>query len=184
MKTIPSSAPTVRPPRIIPSSTRCGSSSRMTRSLNVPGSLSSALQTTYFGRTRLLAHHLPLDAGGKAGAAHTAQAAVLERLHERCGVSQRLRRTRRREQAPQHAVAIAGPPGVRVARPRRAAPRWARAARRAGADALTRSVNGSNGARLPWSARRADGAERVLVDRGRRRHLAPAEAADLADLEP
>ncbi len=33
----------------MPSITRCGSSSRITRSLKAPGSLSSALQTTYLG---------------------------------------------------------------------------------------------------------------------------------------
>ena len=46
---MPLSAPTTNPPSAIPSTSRCGRSSMITRSLNVPGSLSSALHTTYFG---------------------------------------------------------------------------------------------------------------------------------------
>ncbi len=49
MNTQPSSAPTAAIPSSRPSSTRCGCSARICRSLNVPGSDSSALQITYFG---------------------------------------------------------------------------------------------------------------------------------------
>ena len=45
----PSSAPTAKPAIVIASMMTNGSSSMSTRSLNVPGSDSSALQTTYFG---------------------------------------------------------------------------------------------------------------------------------------
>ncbi len=45
---MPCCAPVSTPARIIPSITRCGRCVRMKRSLNVPGSLSSALQTMYF----------------------------------------------------------------------------------------------------------------------------------------
>ena len=39
----------------MPSSTRCGSLSRTLRSMNAPGSPSSALQITYFGAPGALA---------------------------------------------------------------------------------------------------------------------------------
>src|SRR5271156_5202055 len=45
---MPFCAPVSSPARIIPSITRCGKCVRMKRSLNVPGSLSSALHTIYF----------------------------------------------------------------------------------------------------------------------------------------
>ena len=56
-------APMIRAARPIPSSTRCGASSRICRSLNVPGSLSSALQTTYLGAptaSRTICHLAPV----------------------------------------------------------------------------------------------------------------------------
>ena len=49
MNTQPSSAPVASMPSSMPSSTRCGWSARICRSLNVPGSDSSALQMAYFG---------------------------------------------------------------------------------------------------------------------------------------
>src|SRR5690349_2731719 len=49
MNTQPSSAPTASMPSSMPSSTRCGWVARISRSLNVPGSDSSALQITYVG---------------------------------------------------------------------------------------------------------------------------------------
>ena len=48
---------------IMPSITRCGTFSMMKRSLIVPGSLSSALQTMYFslpGALRTISHLLPV----------------------------------------------------------------------------------------------------------------------------
>ena len=48
MKTQPCVAPIARIAWSIPSTTRCGCSARIWRSLNVPGSASSALQITYF----------------------------------------------------------------------------------------------------------------------------------------
>ena len=61
----------------IPSMTRCGTSARIFASLNVPGSLSSALQMTYFGVRCSLRDQLPLGAGREAGPAHAAEAARL-----------------------------------------------------------------------------------------------------------
>ena len=58
--------------------TRCGTSARIFASLNVPGSLSSALQMTYFGRRVSFRDQLPLGAGGEPGPAHAAQAGCLE----------------------------------------------------------------------------------------------------------
>src|ERR1039458_5303872 len=45
----PLRAPTAMPPIITPSITACGSCSKISRSLHVPGSLSSPLHSTYFG---------------------------------------------------------------------------------------------------------------------------------------
>ena len=71
---MPFARPVTRPAMIMPSITRCGRFSMMKRSLMVPGSLSSALQTTYFSVAGRLAHRFPLDAGGKSRAAQAAQA--------------------------------------------------------------------------------------------------------------
>ena len=49
MKIQPSSTPVTSIPIIRPSITRCGCSAMIWRSLNVPGSDSSALQIAYFG---------------------------------------------------------------------------------------------------------------------------------------
>ncbi len=65
-----------RPAIAMPSSTRCGSLSRTLRSMNAPGSPSSALQMTYFLSPPALAGEAPLQAGGVAGAAAAAQAAA------------------------------------------------------------------------------------------------------------
>ena len=46
--------------------------------MNVPGSLSSALQTMYFGFGRLLVDELPLEAGRETGAAAAAKARLLD----------------------------------------------------------------------------------------------------------
>ncbi len=46
--------------------------------MNVPGSLSSALQQMYFGFGRLLVDELPLHAGRKAGAPAPAQPRALD----------------------------------------------------------------------------------------------------------
>ena len=64
---------TARPAIIAPSMTACGSCSKIRRSLQVPGSLSSPLHRTYFGLARLLGHERPLHAGRKARAAASAQ---------------------------------------------------------------------------------------------------------------
>ena len=60
----------------MPSSTRCGSLSSTLRSMNAPGSPSSALQMTYFSLLAGLGDGAPLQAGGVAGAAAAAQAAL------------------------------------------------------------------------------------------------------------
>ena len=78
MNTQPSSAPTATMPSSMPSSTRCGWVARISRSLNVPGSDSSALQITYFGLVSCAATRSHLRPVGNAGAAHAAQSGVLE----------------------------------------------------------------------------------------------------------
>ena len=50
----------------------------MSRSLNVPGSPSSELQTRYFSPGILLRHEAPLEAGRKARAAAAAQRRLLD----------------------------------------------------------------------------------------------------------
>ena len=60
----------------MPSRTRCGSLSRTLRSMNAPGSPSSALQMTYFWSPDGLGHGAPLEARGVAGAAAAAQPAA------------------------------------------------------------------------------------------------------------
>ncbi len=60
---MPSSAPTTQAPSTMASISRWGSSSRIMRSLKVPGSLSSALQITYLGPPAALAvksHFMPV----------------------------------------------------------------------------------------------------------------------------
>src|SRR5271170_6118017 len=60
----PLSAPTARPPITTPSITACGSCSKISRSLHVPGSLSSPLQRTYFGLADCLGtndHFIPVE---------------------------------------------------------------------------------------------------------------------------
>ena len=57
---------------------RAGRPQEPSRSINAPGSPSSALQTTYFLSDTLLADKVPLRAGGKARAAASAQAAESE----------------------------------------------------------------------------------------------------------
>ena len=87
----------------MPSRTRCGSLSRTLRSMNAPGSPSSALQMTYFWAPCGLGDGVPLEAGRVAGAAAAAQAAAgdlvadLGRGHlgERRGAAPRSRRARR-----------------------------------------------------------------------------------------
>jgi hypothetical protein len=63
MNTQPCSAPTQRMACSIPSTIRCDCSARIWRSLNVPGSASSALQITYFGPScwpRTMSHFTPV----------------------------------------------------------------------------------------------------------------------------
>ena len=50
--------------------------------MKAPGSPSSALQTTYLAGRDLLGDQLPLEAGGVAGAAASAQAALLDLLDD------------------------------------------------------------------------------------------------------
>src|ERR1035438_916895 len=60
----PLRAPTASPPIITPSITACGSCSKISRSLHVPGSLSSPLHSTYFRSEDLSAarpHRQPAD---------------------------------------------------------------------------------------------------------------------------
>ena len=63
---------------IIPSITMCGLNISRSRSLQVPGSPSSELQTRYFGAGELARHEAPLQPGRKAGAAAAAQARCLD----------------------------------------------------------------------------------------------------------
>ena len=58
----PSCAPTAYAPMIIPSMTLCGFPSQMLRSMNAPGSPSSALQMTKRRSPLRLARRLPFDA--------------------------------------------------------------------------------------------------------------------------
>src|SRR5258708_13210522 len=56
-------APTARPAMMTPSITECGSCSRISRSLQVPGSLSSPLTRMYFGLSEVLGtndHFMPV----------------------------------------------------------------------------------------------------------------------------
>src|SRR5271170_386023 len=60
----PLCAPTASPPIITPSITECGSCSKISRSLQVPGSLSSPLHNTYFGFADCLGtndHFIPVE---------------------------------------------------------------------------------------------------------------------------
>ncbi len=71
-------APTASAAIITPSITECGSCSKIRRSLQVPGSLSSPLHSTYFGFADCLGtndHFMPV---GKSGAAAAAQFEVLD----------------------------------------------------------------------------------------------------------
>ena len=90
----PRDAPTANPSIVIASSSANGSSSRITRSLNVPGSDSSALQTTYFGVAGWAATAAHLRPVGNAApprptsfaavtASMTAGAPIVDRLRER-----------------------------------------------------------------------------------------------------
>src|SRR5246127_5262874 len=57
-------APTASPAIITPSITECGSCSKISRSLQVPGSLSSPLHSTYFGLDDCLGtndHFMPVE---------------------------------------------------------------------------------------------------------------------------
>ena len=85
---------------IIPSSTRCGSPSIIVRSMNAPGSPSSALQTTYLtGARRLLArlsaHFWPV---GKPAPPRPRQVSIFDRLDDRL--------RGHRERHPQRPVAV------------------------------------------------------------------------------
>ena len=73
--------------RITPSTSWCGSPSISRRSLNVPGSISSALhdEVLRMGRVRPHRHEAPLLTGGEAGAAAAAQARSLTRACTSCG---------------------------------------------------------------------------------------------------
>ena len=60
----PLAAPTARAAIITPSITACGSCSKISRSLQVPGSLSSPLHSTYFGFGDCLGtndHFIPVE---------------------------------------------------------------------------------------------------------------------------
>ena len=77
----------------MPSSRRCGSPSITARSMNAPGSPSSALQIRYFWSAGCLRANLPLRAGREAAAAAAAQAAPLDDVADLGGrlLAQRLR---------------------------------------------------------------------------------------------
>jgi hypothetical protein len=65
----------------MPSTRRCGSPSMTARSMNAPGSPSSALQIRYFWSAGVQGE-LPLRAGGEAAAAAAAQAGALDGVAE------------------------------------------------------------------------------------------------------
>ena len=65
----------------MPSSTLCGSLSKTLRSMNAPGSPSSALQMTYFCGAWRFGDRAPFQAGRISRAAATAQSALDHRVH-------------------------------------------------------------------------------------------------------
>ena len=101
---MPRRAPITRAPIVIPSNTRSAKSVRITRSLKVPGSPSSALQTTYFFSPGASAAMSPLQAGGKARPAAAAQAGAADlgehvgRLLGQGGLQAAARRDRRKRE--------------------------------------------------------------------------------------
>ena len=75
----------------MPSINWCGIISISGRSLQVPGSLSSALHRIYLGLARILGNETPLHAGGKTRAAASAQIRFLDFIDDLLG-SQFLKR--------------------------------------------------------------------------------------------
>ncbi len=78
----PSGAPMARAPMVMPSMTRSAYWLRISRSLKVPGSPSSALHMMYLGRALLGGGQVPLDAGGEAGAAAPLELGVAHQVDE------------------------------------------------------------------------------------------------------
>ena len=70
---------------MVPSMTACGSSRKMTWSLQVPGSDSSPLTRTYLGFSDCLGNEGPLHAGGEACAATSAEARGLHDVDDPAG---------------------------------------------------------------------------------------------------
>ena len=140
---------------------------RICRSLNVPGSDSSALQIAYLTSPGwVLAHQLPLLPGREPGPAHPAQPGVLQGLHDRVRVELA------GQQRAQRGVPLGDPrPGrVGVVRPRLGA-----LVRRRGAHVAGPGVGDE---RVGVLDRR-----RPLVHRHRRRDVAAAQAGHLDQLD-
>ena len=149
---------------IMPSITRCGRCSMMKRSLMVPGSLSSALQTTYFsvpGALRTASHLNPV---GKSRAAQSGQSG--------------------RFQLRDHAVAIAGfnqfpERAVRLRVPiriRRETGLRVRFNGMCGNSPPPSAINTSASACAAFTLRKD-----MIVHRNRRRAIALAQAGNISD---
>ena len=167
MNTQPCSAPTTAMPSSRPSSTRCGWVARIWRSLNVPGSDSSALQIAYLTSPGCVPRHQPpLLPGREPGAAHPAQLGVLQRRHD--GVRVELAR----QQRAQRGVPLGHARSRRVGVVR---PRLGALVRGSGAD-LARPGSGDERLGVP------DG-RGPFVDGDRGRDVAPAQAGHLHQLD-
>ena len=148
----------------MPSSTRCGCSARIWRSLKVPGSDSSALQIVYCGCgswPATISHFWPV---GKPAPPMPAQLGVLQRRDDLLGAQVA------GERAAEDAVVLVVV-GVRVVRAA-----LVRAAQRLGLAALAAASRRDR--RLGLVDR-----QRPLVDGRGRRDVAPPEAGDLDDLD-
>ena len=148
-----------------PSIRRCGTRERISRSLKLPGSDSSALTTRYFGfgAARLRWHERPLAAGREAGAAAAAQLRREQLLDQRLGRQRaRLRERLRSRRSPRTRRASSG----RARRCRRG-----RSATRAHRSSSTIAGTSSGLTCVPVA----------VVDRDDRRPAAAAEALDRAE---
>ena len=188
-------APAAIAPIMHPSISRCGFFCISRRSLKVPGSDSSALQQRYLSIVAL-GDEAGLLAHREAGAAAAAQARLLELVEHRLRGHLEQRLAQR---------AVAAEPlvdrrscGGRARRCSRAGPRLSPRSDLLARDPPARCP-GSSGPRRPpsravlSSARRASAlvsrrrrgraARRSAVDRGHRRHVAGAQALELAHLD-
>ena len=140
----------------------------MKRSLMVPGSLSSALQTTYFSGLALLAHDFPLHAGRKSGAAQSAQG----RWPSTCAITPSQSRVttkasaaRRRVRRPGYGSAASSPCFSSVGRH------------------FGKFAAAQRGEHQRLGLRGADAAIDMIVDRNRGRAVALAQAGNVAHRE-